>query len=64
MNIDLEEGEKFRVITDHNGNPCGIVCGRELPWPLIEMIEKAVPTTGYHGVNYHIKKTEEVDSGI
>lgn len=58
--LDIPANAKARVITDHNGNPCGVLWGvQELPWPLIEMIDQDVPTTGYHGVNYHTRSLDE-----
>ncbi len=55
----IPDDAKTRLITDHNGNPCGILWGRfELPWPLIQMIDRNTPTTGYHGVNYHTKDVD------
>jgi hypothetical protein len=54
---EIPEGSKVRAVTDNNGNVCGYLFAKhELPWPLIELIEKNAPTTGYHGVNYHTKK--------
>lgn len=50
---EIPEGSKVRAVTDNNGNVCGYLFGRfELPHPLIEMIDRDIPTTGYHGVNY------------
>jgi hypothetical protein len=58
----IPEDAEIRAVTDHNGNVCGYLFGRyELPWPLIEMIEKDVPTTGYHGVNYHTRPLNDGD---
>lgn len=56
----IPDDAKVRAIIDTNGNTCGFLFGRyELPWPLIETINKNTPTTGYHGVNYYTKEINE-----
>lgn len=59
MGVEVPDNAEVRAVTDQRGNVCGYLFGRqELPHALIKMIDQETPTTGYHGVNYHIRKVD------